>query len=59
MYYNFSIIEHILAKQRRLPVRKIEVHVEGELDKYVLMGKSSGCEQVCPGFAFIRGLMPI
>ena len=32
-------IGHIIARQRRLPVRKIEVHVEGEIDTDVLMGK--------------------
>jgi uncharacterized OsmC-like protein len=34
-------IGNIVAKQRRLPVRKIEVHVEGELDTDVLMGKNT------------------
>jgi len=34
-------VGHIIAKQRRLPVRKIEVHVEGELDTDILMGKST------------------
>jgi len=34
-------IGNIVAKQRQLPVRKIEVHVEGELDTDVLMGKST------------------
>jgi uncharacterized OsmC-like protein len=34
-------IGNIIAKQRRLPVRKIEVHVEGELDTDVLMGKNT------------------
>jgi len=44
-------IGHIIAKQRRLPVRKIEVHVEGELDTDVLMGKNT---EVRAGFSGIR-----
>lgn len=44
-------IGHIVAKQRHLPVRKIEVHVEGELDTDVLMGKNT---TVRPGFTAIR-----
>jgi putative redox protein len=44
-------IGHIMAKQRRLPVRKIEVHVEGELDTDVLMGKNT---EVRAGFSGIR-----
>ncbi len=44
-------IGHIVAKQRRLPVRKIEVHVEGELDTDVLMGKST---DVRAGFTGIK-----
>lgn len=44
-------IGHIVAKQRQLPVRKIECHVEGELDTDVLMGKST---TVRPGFTGIR-----
>jgi len=44
-------IGHIIAKQRRLPVRNIEVHVEGELDTDVLMGKST---EVRAGFSGIR-----
>ena len=44
-------IGHIIAKQRRLPVRKIEVHVEGELDTDVLMGKTT---EVRAGFSAIR-----
>lgn len=44
-------IGHIVAKQRQLPVRKIECHVEGELDTDVLMGKSTA---VRPGFTGIR-----
>lgn len=34
-------IGHIVAKQQRLPVRKIEVRVEGELDTDVFMGKNT------------------
>jgi len=41
----------IIAKQRHLPVRKIEAHVEGELDTDVLMGKSS---KVRAGFTSVR-----
>ncbi len=44
-------IGHIIAKQRRLPVRNISVKVEGELDTDVLMGKSTA---VRPGFTAIR-----
>lgn len=44
-------IGHIIAKQRRLPVRKIEVHVEGELDTDVLMDKNT---EVRAGFSDIR-----
>jgi putative redox protein len=44
-------IGNIIAKQRRLPVRKIEAHVEGELDTDVLMGKSNA---VRPGFGSIK-----
>ncbi len=44
-------IGHIVAKQRHLPVRKIEVQVEGELDTDVLMGKSSS---VRAGFSGLR-----
>ena len=44
-------IGNIVAKQRRLPVRKIECHVEGELDTDVLMGKSTS---VRAGFTGIR-----
>jgi putative redox protein len=41
----------MVAKQRRLPVRNIEVHIEGELDTDVLMGKSTA---VRAGFSGIR-----
>jgi putative redox protein len=34
-------IGHIIAKQKRLPVRNIQVRVEGDLDTDVLMGKST------------------
>jgi uncharacterized OsmC-like protein len=44
-------IGHIIAKQRQLPVRNIEVQVEGELDTDVLMGKSTN---VRAGFSGIR-----
>ena len=44
-------IGHIIAKQRRLPVRKIEVHVEGEVDTDVFMGKSTAARA---GFSRIR-----
>lgn len=44
-------IGHIVAKQRRLPVRNIEAHVEGELDTDVLMGKSTA---VRAGFSIVR-----
>lgn len=44
-------IGHIVARQQRLPVRKIEVHVEGELDTDVLMGKSTATRA---GFSGIR-----
>ena len=44
-------IGHIVAKQQHLVVRKIEVHVEGELDTDVLMGKN---KEVRAGFSGIR-----
>jgi putative redox protein len=44
-------IGNIVAKQRRLPIRKIEVHVEGELDTDVLMGKNY---ETRAGFSGIR-----
>ena len=44
-------IGHIVAKQRHLPIRKIEVHVEGELDTDVLMGKHHDTRA---GFSGIR-----
>jgi putative redox protein len=44
-------IGNIIVKQRRLPVRKIEVHVEGELDTDVLMGKNTTTRA---GFTAVR-----
>lgn len=44
-------IGNIVAKQRRLAVRKIECHVEGELNTDVLMGKSTDMRA---GFTGIR-----
>ena len=49
-------IGQIIAKQRRLPVRNIEVHVEGELDTDVLMGKT---KDVRAGFQGIRVITKI
>jgi len=51
-----ATIGQIVAKQRQLPVRKIEVHVEGELDTDVLMGKRN---DVRAGFTSIRVLTKI
>jgi uncharacterized OsmC-like protein len=45
------IIGHIITRWHRLPVRKIEVHVEGELDTDVLMGKNP---MVRAGFSDIQ-----
>jgi putative redox protein len=44
-------IGYIVAKQRRLPLRKIEVNVEGELDTDVFMGKRTDMRA---GFSGIR-----
>jgi putative redox protein len=44
-------IGHIIAKQRHLPVRGITVHVEGELDTDVFMGKN---QETRAGFSAIR-----
>lgn len=44
-------IGHIIAKQRRLPVRNIQVRVEGDLNMDVLMGKSTDGR---PGFTNIK-----
>jgi uncharacterized OsmC-like protein len=49
-------IGHIIAKQRHLPVRNIQVRVEGDLDTDVLMGKSTA---VRAGFTGIRVLTTI
>lgn len=47
----FVTIGHIIVSQRRLPVRGIEVHVEGELDTDVFLGKSTAMRA---GFSAIR-----
>lgn len=47
----FGTIGQIIARQRRLPVRKIEVHVEGDLDTDVLMGKR---DDIRAGFSSVR-----
>ncbi len=44
-------IGQIIVKQRRLPVRKISVHIEGDLDTDVLMGKR---DDVRAGFTGVR-----
>jgi putative redox protein len=44
-------IGHIVAKQRHLPLRKIEVHIEGDVDTDVFMGKST---EARAGFSGIR-----
>jgi putative redox protein len=49
-------IGHIIAKQRRLPVRSIQVRVVGDLDTDVLMGKSTA-ERA--GFTNIRVITSI
>jgi len=49
-------IGHIIAKQRRLPVRNIKVRIEGELDTDVLMGKTS---EIRAGFSAIRVITTI
>lgn len=49
-------IGHIIAKQRRLPVRNIQVRVEGDLDTDVLMGKST---DVRAGFTGVRVITTI
>lgn len=51
-----ATIGHIIAKQRRLPVRGIEVKVEGELDLDSLMGKTN---EVRSGFGNIRVITKI
>jgi len=49
-------IGHIIARQRRLPIRKIEVRVEGDLDTDVFMGKSTA---VRAGFSGLRVITKI
>lgn len=49
-------IGHIIAKQQHLPVRSIQVRVEGDLNTEVLMGKS---REDRPGFLNIRALTAI
>ncbi|HQL39692.1 MAG TPA: OsmC family protein [Anaerolineaceae bacterium] len=49
-------IGHMVARQRRLPVRKISVKVEGDLDTDVLLGKRS---DVRAGFTGIRAIVEI
>jgi uncharacterized OsmC-like protein len=44
-------IGNIIAKQKRLPIRNISVHIEGELDTDVFMGKST---EARAGFSNIR-----
>jgi len=51
-----ATIGHIIAKQRRLPVRGIQVNVEGELDLDILMGKRQDARA---GFAGIRVITTI
>ncbi len=51
-----ATIGHVIAKQRRLDVRSIKVHVEGELDTDVLMGKN---DTVRAGFSGIRVITQI
>ena len=46
-----ATIGHIVAKQRRLPIRNISVHVEGEVDTDVFMGKTT---EARAGFTGIR-----
>ncbi len=52
----FITIGHIVAKQRRLPIRNIEVRVEGELDTDVLMGKT---DSLRAGFSGVRVITKI
>ncbi len=44
-------IGHIIARQRRIPVKKIDVRVEGDIDTDVLLGKNSDSRA---GFSAIR-----
>jgi len=47
----FGTIGQIIAKQRRLHVRGIAVHVDGDLDVDVLMGKR---DDIRAGFSTVR-----
>jgi uncharacterized OsmC-like protein len=49
-------IGHIIAKQKHLPVRGIQVNIEGELDTDVLMGKNG---EDRAGFSAIRVITQI
>ena len=49
-------IGHIIAKQRRLPVRGITVNVEGELDTDVFMGTSTATRA---GFTGIKVMVTV
>jgi len=51
-----ATIGHIIAKQRHLPVRGIQVNVEGELDLDILMGKRQDARA---GFTGIRVITTI
>ena len=51
-----ATIGHIIAKQRSLPVRGIQVNVEGELDLDILMGKRQDARA---GFDGIRVITTI
>jgi uncharacterized OsmC-like protein len=51
-----ATIGHIIAKQRSLPVRGIQVNVEGELDLDILMGKRKDARA---GFEGIRVITTI
>ena len=44
-------IGYIIAMQRQLPVRKIEVHIEGDFDTDIFLGKST---KTRAGFSDIR-----
>ena len=46
----------IIARQKHLPVNKIEAHIEGEIDTDVLMGKRN---DIRPGFTNITVKMMI
>ncbi len=50
-------IGHIVARQQRLPVRGIKVHVEGDIDTDVFMGKSSNGARA--GFPCLRVVVDI